>query len=457
MTVQSKPSPDSDPTLDRLLIQNLTVALRTAQLYRPDNAAMQTAMDRVRLLIGQRLEEGPLTLTIRNRCLFANGKRIRLSAADCPRFQYLIDLFDSWGLLGLVFREELTSAELLSLLMLMTSQEERSTDRLLVVLQETGSGIEAIPNPEAGSGKTAARNAFLAALATGRDVEQTLRLGARLGAKRLRQVTQNVVDQLMRDPTSLLALTTIRDYDSHLINHSANVAILSAMLGQRLGLTKAQLGELCLAAFLHDMGKTELPPELVGKAERLTPEEWALMKEHPRLAADVLLRQEHVTPSILRAIRVAYEHHLNFDLTGYPRLPITGLSIYSRVVTVADRYDAMTTPRPYRPHNPTPAEAIAIMVAGAGTEYDPDVLGTFVEMMGVYPVGTAVELDSGEQAVVVRPPTGGKAADRPTVQLLDGGAVIDLSAQDESEVYLRSVIAVFNPGNQGSLPVIIAG
>jgi len=146
---------------------------------------------------------------------------------------------------------------------------------------------------------------------------------------------------------------------------------------------------------------------------------------------------------------------VNYDLGGYPHLPgLTRTSLFSRIIMVADRYDAMTTSRPYRRHNFTPFEAIGYLAARAGTAVDPVVLRYFVEMMGIYPVGTLLRLTNGQVGVVQAPPGEGSASNRPVIRLLSDNTEIDLNAVDDTGVFIYDILEVANPGNIGQVAAV---
>ncbi len=474
-------------SLDRSLVQTLAVGLRTAELYQPDNAVVTAVVARLKELLHQRINQGPVELGVRNRCMFANGRRVRLSAADYPRFAYLLRVFEDWRIQGFTFWGALSAKQLATFLWIVANEREGSTETLVdrleraqlidvevIAAAEDGTQVRqrdkgstatgpyiagGLPGVSAGrsgwANDDSPETAYFKAVTVAQHANENLRRGDRLGARRVRRVTQAIVDHVIREPTSLLALSTIKDYDMYLISHSTNVAILSAMLGLRLGLAKSELGELTLAAFLHDIGKTALPDELVTKPGALTDDEWLDMRRHPQLGALAILEQQHLTPSMMRALRVAYEHHVNYDLGGYPHLPgLTRTSLFSRIIMVADRYDAMTTSRPYRRHNFTPFEAIGYLAARAGTAVDPVVLRYFVEMMGIYPVGTLLRLTNGEVGVVQAPPGEGSASNRPVIRLLSDNTEIDLNAVDDTGVFIYDILEVANPGNIGQVAAV---
>ncbi|MFQ5520662.1 MAG: HD-GYP domain-containing protein, partial [Candidatus Methylomirabilia bacterium] len=266
-----------------------------------------------------------------------------------------------------------------------------------------------------------------------KNIMREARLGKIPSNQAFAPMVQSMVDGIFEHRDALLALTMIKSYDEYLFTHSVNVGILSTALGQFLGLSKETLFELGLGAFLHDLGKVNWPDELLLKPRGLSDEEWTLVKRHPTDGVGIVEKMGNTSPVTLSAIR---EHHLGFDRTGYPSLdPGKEPSFLSSIVTIADAYDAMTTTRPYRDAM-EPTEAIKRLRAGSGKQFDPELLENFLRMLGIYPVGTAVRLSTGELAVVVRPNPNNTA--RPIVKLLidragkklDGEA--DLSEKDEA-------------------------
>ncbi|MEE9181511.1 MAG: HD domain-containing phosphohydrolase, partial [candidate division NC10 bacterium] len=222
----------------------------------------------------------------------------------------------------------------------------------------------------------------------------------------------------------------------------------SMTLGESLGLDVTALRELGLGAVLHDVGKINIPETIIRAPRKLTEEEWEIIKRHP-VDGVKILEKMGVRSEI--ALRVTKEHHIDFDGRGYPRLgPEDQPHAYSMVVHVADTYDAMTTVRPYQgPADPN--QAISRMKKLAGTAFNPLTLDSFVDMLGIYPPGTAVRLTSAEIAVVTRPGT--EDTSRPWVRIVqdqegkavDGDEVSLMEWDSEGEDYARSIVIAFDP------------
>ena len=208
---------------------------------------------------------------IHSHCVFVDKVRIPASVSTYGRFAFLFELFEEWGINTLTFSPGLTDDELTRTLVLLARSRSERDGRPRRPCS-TAQGIAGGRRPRwcrraaGGSpGSLTPRDGYSApcswelswARPTGPIEPGTIR--------RARHVTQAVVDEILRDPTSLLTLTTIKDFDNYLILHSTNVAVLSTVLGQRLGLDKATLGELCLAGFLHDAGKLGVDPDVLNK------------------------------------------------------------------------------------------------------------------------------------------------------------------------------------------------
>ncbi|NLV72589.1 MAG: HD-GYP domain-containing protein [Actinobacteria bacterium] len=442
----------------RHLVMALSAAIRTAAYYDPGNAVMQHACTTLaELMADQTEQDGSVTVGIHSHCVFLGKARVRTTVSTHERFTFLVQLFESWGINTLTFFAGLAEDELMRALLVLARANRTDSPGLAEAFH--AEGVERILIDTIGAGSqiqaVAPVEAYAAAMQLSIDLGEGASAGERGTGRRLRHVTQAVVDQILRDPRSLVALTTIKDFDRYLITHSTNVAVLSVLLGQRLGLSKARLGELCLAAFLHDAGKLEVDPEVLQKPGALDDEEWEEMRRHPVLAAHGLLGGQRLTPASMRAVVVAFEHHLNYDLSGYPRTEVKdSVSLFGNIVAIADRYDALTTARVYRKRNFTPHETLVYLLTNAGTLFDPILVKLFAEMVGLYPPGTVVELSGGEVGVVSEPPRLGSPLDRPLVRLIageDSGAVRDLSEQQNGG-FVRSVVNVLNPADKGQLP-----
>jgi HD-GYP domain-containing protein (c-di-GMP phosphodiesterase class II) len=234
--------------------------------------------------------------------------------------------------------------------------------------------------------------------------------------KALRGVVDRVADLTIREPSTLLGLAMIKDYDNYTFFHSVNVGIIAMALGAVVDMGKEELRELGMAGFLHDVGKTRVAKRILNKPGKLSLEEFEVMKRHAEDGARIIGEMEGISPRVAQAV---LGHHLGFDRTGYPGwAQELAFDSFCEIIAVADCYDAITTLRVYKPPL-NPREAVEMIRGLAGSQLNPGLVETFAGMLGRYPVGTLVRLDTNEIAVVCRPsPPGGE---RPVVKVVKDG------------------------------------
>ncbi len=226
-------------------------------------------------------------------------------------------------------------------------------------------------------------------------------------------VVEHLHDEVAHDPGYGLLLSAVKSYDEYTYFHMVNVCLLSVALGQLIGLRREQVMVLGLGGLLHDIGKVYVPQEVLTGTGRLDEEGWRLVQRHPVDGAALLLSTGdglyHPAAAIL------LEHHAAYDRSGYPELTARQPSIPSRLVAVADCFDAVTSRRSYR--DPLDRHgALELLSSAAGQGLDPRAVAAFRQLLGRYPVGSLVRLTSGEVAVVVRQRP--EDPDRPTVLVL---------------------------------------
>ncbi|MBK8231110.1 MAG: HD-GYP domain-containing protein [Candidatus Eisenbacteria bacterium] len=343
--------------------------------------------------------------------------------------------FERWGIGGLEFQSDADPAALASFIELYPTVDRcllaaRPEGGRLEVVVELSPQVRALPaqrelNPEEMTPEEAraqARRTFFRALAAARSVTRQCALGGLPELRKTRAVVHEMVDTLVEEEFSLLGMTAIQNFDPYTFQHSVHVSILSMALGQRLGLSRGDLAALGVSAMFHDMGKTRVPKEVLHKPGRFDDTEWRVMRTHPLSGARELLRTGSVSDLLVQVMLVSAEHHLRFDGSGYPPLGDSWQQgLFARIVTLADCFDAMTASRIYMKRPFTPDAVIRYLFENSGRMFDPDLLRLFVEMVGLYPVGSLVRLESGELAVVAEPPTQAREVDRPAVVTLEPG------------------------------------
>lgn len=250
----------------------------------------------------------------------------------------------------------------------------------------------------------AARELYDGAVDAVKSVLSEVRSGRIPSGAESERVVREMSAHLKRNRDALMALSLLRDFDEYTYTHSVNVSIISLALAEALRLSPEEKMEVGVAGLLHDVGKTNLAIELIRKPGPLTVSEFEEIKRHPSEGFVLLGKMPHIRPN---SATIAREHHLRYDMTGYPHngpgyLPHP----FSHIVAVADCYDALTTMRSYQSAK-TPLQAVEIMGKLTGKALSPEMVATLSKTLGAYPVGTMVRLDTMEIGVV----TGSKMAD----------------------------------------------
>lgn len=246
-----------------------------------------------------------------------------------------------------------------------------------------------------------AHKAYFHALDTVKEVADKASQGI-AGVRKARRLAQTIVDLVHEDTSLMIGIATIRDYDDYTYTHSVNVALLSTCLGRHVGLSEIALEHLTVCGLFHDLGKVEVSKEVLLKQGELSTEEWGKMRRHPLIGVRKILRLNASQALRSRIIRGPFEHHLNPDMTGYPKTHfMQKLSLLGMILRIADVYDALTAERAYRPRAFTPDEALRKMWGESGKSFNPILLKSFIHMMGIYPIGSIVELNDGRIALVM--------------------------------------------------------
>jgi putative nucleotidyltransferase with HDIG domain len=214
-----------------------------------------------------------------------------------------------------------------------------------------------------------------------------------------RGMVDTLAQAVAQNRTALIALTALKNYDNYTFTHMVNVSILTMAQARALGIDGPLLREFGIAGLMHDIGKVRTPSEILNKPEKLTDDEFAIMKRHVVDGAEILRRTPEVPP--ISPI-VAFEHHLRRDGTGYPNgVNRDALNLCTILCSISDVYDAMRSQRKYQ--NAYPSERIrAILEANDGQQFDKNLVRRFVQLIGIYPPGNIVKLNTNEIGVVLR-------------------------------------------------------
>ncbi len=270
------------------------------------------------------------------------------------------------------------------------------------------------------------------------------------------QAVEGLADAVTQNRTALVALTAMRNYDNYTFTHMVNVSILTMGQARALGIEGQLLREFGLSALMHDIGKVKTPKEILNKPDKLTDDEFTIMRRHVVDGAEILRR----TPEMpILAPVVAFEHHLRIDGSGYPiGVKRDGLNLGTMLCGISDVYDAMRSQRSYQQAFPTD-RILAVLKRNDGTQFDQHLVRRFVQLLGIYPPGNLVRLSTGEIAVVTQVHAPDPYRPRVRVLFSKDGTRLDLPfdrnlwerARDGGEA--DTVEAPVDPANYGIDPL----
>lgn len=229
------------------------------------------------------------------------------------------------------------------------------------------------------------------------------RMGKAIESEQAMYLVEEIAGSVMRNPSALIGLARLKTADDYTYMHSVAVCALMIALSRQLNLSDEETREAGLAGLLHDIGKMSVPLDILNKPGRLTDDEFTSVKSHP-LAGYEMLKEAQGVGEI--ALDVCLHHHEKLDGTGYPKgLKGEQISLYAKMGAVCDVYDAITSNRPYKP-GWCPAESLRKMSEWTGWHFDEAVFQAFIRSIGIYPVGTLVQLQSGRLGVVIEQQAG---------------------------------------------------
>lgn len=213
------------------------------------------------------------------------------------------------------------------------------------------------------------------------------------------KMAEDLVVTILNQDVFLVDVITIKDYDNYTYSHSLCVAMLSVLIGMQLKYSKSKLDELALCGLMHDIGKVDIPLDIINKTGKLSSEEMDVMRTHPLRSVERLRHNRKFTQRVFNGISC---HHERYDGKGYPfGLAQDKIHVYARILALADVYDALTSDRSYR-RAWAPAEAIEYMMAQSGTHFDFSLLQCFLRTVAAYPLGFLVRLSNDCIGIVVK-------------------------------------------------------
>jgi HD-GYP domain-containing protein (c-di-GMP phosphodiesterase class II) len=455
--------------LGREFVFALHAAMRVLQLYPLENQAVQRALTELETVARElaKRESGILLRYVGDFC-FVNDLRLRIDLTTYATFGAVGRALRRHAIGSLEADADPSREEWTALLTLLLAEpdsvdpfgrlQERmfvsSIDRLRVLPES-----ESMRQPAAQASREVALRTYSETVAVARDTMLGVRMGRGASVRRVKRSVQKIVDQVLNNESSIIGMTALRDYDEYTFAHSVNVCIFSVAIGKKLSLTKHELYELGMGALMHDLGKMKLPIDITNKAGPLTDEEWGLIQEHPTEGLLAMLEMGSLGELPLRAMLVAYEHHMKIDLTGYPRsIRPRNPTLFGRIVAIADGFDAATTRRSYQQVPNRPDAVLRGMTENPKRGFDPLLVKAFVSLTGFYPAGTLVILDSFELAVVIAPSTRPDAFHQPVVRIifdelgvpLSSPRTLDLTETDpQTGSPIRSILKTTDPQRYG--------
>lgn len=451
------------------VVMKLHVLMRISRMYDSKNEALsQFIQESLKTMNNFISKEGSFCLKIMRDDLYLNEQRLRYSVEGFTSFKYLLTQWKKRLIGEVIFKEAVDENILRSFIYTLVDLEEGKEDNAMLFNEKMArqgiSSVEVKPleNFEGEDGvytlhkgdlQGVSKKIFFETLGTIKEVFTQMKGDQHADVRKLKRLVQKIIHVLMEDESILLGLTTIKNYDEYTYNHSVNVSIYSLAIGRRLGFSKETLTELGMTALFHDVGKSRIPKEVLNKPGALNDEEWALMKKHPLTGVETVLNLKQLGEINPKMVIGIFDHHLKNDLSGYPRLfQKKKVSLFGRILQIADAYDAMTTPRVYKKNPYTLDETLVIMLKESGGHFDPVLLKIFANLVGIYPVGSLTLLDSGEMGIVRKSNTDPKWIERPQVILLprDGKEVekhevVDLTETDADGRFKRTIIKTLDP------------
>ncbi len=212
-----------------------------------------------------------------------------------------------------------------------------------------------------------------------------------------KQLINQIVEEILDNQDAIINLIDLKFYDDYTFFHSVNVAVLSIVIGTAIDLNKQELIQLGIGAVLHDIGKMFVDKEILNKKGKLTDEELKHLQRHSEFGYQYL-KETYELP--MRSCIAVLQHHERYDGNGYPnQLAKDEISLFARIITIADVYDALISKRPYRKAL-LPSEAMEYIMANGGLMFDVDLVKVFVRKVAPYPIGTLVKLSNGYSGIV---------------------------------------------------------
>ncbi len=448
------------------LINRFNRAFRTSKIYDANNLIYRRQIDLFHHLVNKFLEVyGKAQITLRQNGVYFNDTKLKFGFSNYYLQQFVEQEFTKLDIGELSFLPGINTHELDAFIHLLAQKpaEDKAHEEFILQLQENGIhniSIEKIASFQKSENKNrdTKRIFFLGLTHLKEYFEDRQSLSSKASLYTTKRLMQSIFNHLSENESFLYGMTNIKNFDEYTLNHSVNVCILSISLGKKLGLDRNELVDLGLAAFFHDFGKLEIPKEILLKPGKLDADERKEIEKHTFYGAMKLIKIRQSSYLPVKALNVAMEHHHGENSCGYPHYTKKkSINLYSKIVKIVDVFDAITTPRPYREEDFTRDEALNFMLQRSGSDFDPLILKVFVNMIGIYPVGTFVLLNSGEVGIVFETNPDPAARLQPKVKIISDsegnktdGPVVDLTEIDPAlNRPVRHIVKTLDPESYG--------
>ena len=465
--------------LERLM-QNFYSLLQTARIHQDNHQLVVKGTANFSRSIADCMAGDSLTIKVLNDRLFVGDEMIPYNRTTKNLIDNMVRYFDVRGLEGLRLLAPIKQAkakDILVFLHLLNGTRQRPDTHAWLTKgfaayqiswveiiskpeRQHSEKVEEFPVIDKAERRERARKDYSYIMASFKEIAEKVTGKGRVGIRKTVRVVQNMVKNLIVDDEVYAAISTLRVFDDYTFIHSVNVAILSMCIGKRINLSRQSMERLGICGLFHDLGKIKIPYEILNKPGKLDDKDIKLLQEHSLNSARLIVKIRASRDRKAKILLPPFEHHLKYDLSGYPhanwKKPLT---LFGRIIAIADVYDAITSPRVYRSTILSPDRALGFMLEGSGRDFDPILLKVFINMLGVYPVGTLLKLDTSELALVVS--SSKKAGEkRPMVCLMHKdvignyykGETIDLAERDRRTGKYLEIVETYHPSTFGIQP-----
>jgi putative nucleotidyltransferase with HDIG domain len=381
------------------LVRRLAAGLRSAELYAPQHPLVERSVAALASACSAHLQNGATVIVgFIGDDVVVNDTRLGKGSASLTGF--VRGLRDR-EIEKITFHRGVTAEDIRMFLQVLADRSaRRAVDERLAArgVQRIVIGRLAIEEtPQEDVGIAAAKRVYATAVDDAHTIWDQAQAGDKPDPNTARKIIESLANIVTQDRTSLMALTALKKYDNYTFTHMVNVASLAMAQARALNLEGPMLREFGFAALMHDIGKVNTPQEVLNKPGKLTAEEFKMMKQHVVDGAHILRRTPEM-PAL--APIVAFEHHLKQDLSGYPEnIGHRELNLCTMIVSIADVFDALRSNRPYREGLAT-TRIKSIMGEKDNPAFNQVLLRRFVNLMGMFPIGTLVRLNTDEMGIV---------------------------------------------------------